>query len=306
MAMRQLYSEESILGKPPEERSLEECLQYGVVCIDKPQGPTSHEVSAFVKKILHTGKTGHTGTLDANVSGVLPVLLNNSCKTAHFIAERNKTYVCIMHLSKEVGEKELQKAFLHFRGKIYQTPPLASAVAKKLRMREVFELKILEVEGRDVLFSVSAEAGFYVRNLVFDIGEILGIRTEMAELRRTKAGKFVESDCLTLQELSDNYWLSKERGKEDLKKFITPIEDVLGLRRVIAADGALHAICTGAHLAIPGIMALDEKISKGERVGIYTGKGELVAVATALMSANEIKPGEKGWAFDVERVIHSF
>jgi len=211
-----------------------------------------------------------------------------------------------MHVSKEVGEKSIEKAFSHFRGKIYQTPPLASAVAKKLRIREVFDLKILEVESRDVLFSVSAEAGFYVRNLVFDVGEVLGVKAEMAELRRTKAGKFVEDNCITLQPLSDYFWLYKERGKEDLKKFITPIEDVLGLPRVIAADGALHAICTGAHLAIPGVMALDDKISKGERVGIYTGKGELVAVAIALMSASEIKPGEKGWAFDVERVIHSF
>ncbi|MFH0712988.1 MAG: RNA-guided pseudouridylation complex pseudouridine synthase subunit Cbf5 [Candidatus Micrarchaeota archaeon] len=300
------YSEIANKGIAPAERSVEQALEHGVICIDKPCGPSSHEVSAFVKKILNVNKTGHTGTLDPEVSGVLPVMLNQSCKAAHFLGDTNKTYVCVMHLEKPIALKDLEKAFSRFRGKIYQTPPLLSAVAKKLRVREVYGLKILEVKDSDVLFTVTSEAGFYVRNLVFDIGEILGVKSEMAELRRTKASAFVEQQAITLQELSDYYWLWKEKERDDIKKFITPIEEFVGLKHVIASDDCLHAISTGADLAIPGIVALDEKIEKGDPVGIFTGKGELVAIATALMPTKEIRFSEKGYAFDIERVIQGF
>ncbi len=304
--MFNIYNEQSNVGKSPAERSLGELLEYGVVCIDKPQGPSSHEVSAFVRKILHIGKTGHTGTLDANVSGVLPVLLNQSCKAAHFLGETSKEYVCVMKLAKKIDKKKLEAAFAHFKGTIYQTPPLASAVVKKLRKRTVYSLKILEVKGELVLFSVHCEAGFYVRNLVFDIGEVLGVKSEMLELRRTRAGTAIENQCITLQELSDYYWLCKEKRNDDVKKFIISIEDFVALKKVIASDDCLRPISTGANLAIPGIVAMDEKIQKGERVGIFTGKGELVAIATALMPFVEIKNSKKGIAFDIERVIHGF
>ncbi|MDP3742171.1 MAG: RNA-guided pseudouridylation complex pseudouridine synthase subunit Cbf5 [Candidatus Micrarchaeota archaeon] len=305
--MHVFYKEEFKLGVSPHQRSVEQALEHGVVCIDKPQGPSSHEVSAFVKKILHVNKAGHTGTLDPNVSGVLPVLLNQGCKVSHFLGETSKTYVCVMQLEKEVSKKDLVKAFNYFKGKIYQTPPLLSAVAKNLRIREVKELKILEVKERNVLFSVSSEAGFYVRNLVFDVGEVLGVKAEMAELRRTKAGVLTEDKCITLQELSDYYWLWKEKGNDEkLKKAIIPIEDFVKLKRVIASDDCLRPISTGADLAIPGILAMDEKIQRGERVGIFTGKGELVAVATALRGSSEIKDLKKGMAFDIERVIQGF
>ncbi len=304
--MHSLYEEQCKTGKSPSQRSIEEALEYGVICIDKPCGPSSHEVSAFARKILQVKKSGHTGTLDPNVSGVLPILLNNSCKASHFLGETTKEYVCVMHLGKKVDEVELEKTLARFRGKIYQKPPLASAVAKNLRIREVYKLNILEIVGKGVLFTVSSEAGFYVRNLVFDIGEVLGIKTEMAELRRTRAGLLKEDKAITLHGLSDYYWLWKEKSKEELKKFIIPIEEVIGLKRVIASDDCLKPISTGANLAIPGIVALDEKIQKGEKVGIFTGKGELVAVATALMSFSDIKKAEKGMAFDIDRVIHSF
>jgi H/ACA ribonucleoprotein complex subunit 4 len=304
--MHVLYKEEGKLGISPSERSVEQALEHGVICIDKPQGPSSHEVSAFVKKILNIDKAGHTGTLDPNVSGVLPVLLNQGCKVSHFLGETSKTYVCVMRLEKEVGGKELEKTFSRFRGKIYQTPPLASAVVKKLRTREVYELKILETKNRDVLFTVSSEAGFYVRNLVFDIGEVLGVKSEMLELRRTKAGPLAEDKCVTLQALSDYYWLWKEKGREEeLKKVIIPVEDFVKLKRVVASDDCLRPISTGADLAIPGILALDETIKKAERVGIFTSKGELCAIATALLGFAEIKGLKKGIAFDIERVINT-
>jgi len=302
-----LRREEYATGKRPSERSMEERLRFGVVPVDKPTGPTSHEVSAFVRRILGLKKTGHTGTLDANVSGVLPVLLEESCKASNVIMGGRKKYVCIMRTGQKATKSGLEEAFSHFRGKIYQKPPLASAVAKKLRVREVFALNILETEGRLVLFEAETEAGTYIRNIVRDVGEVLGAGAEMAELRRAFSGGFNEKQCVTLQELSDRFWLWKEKGEErPLRECVHQIEDVLGLKKTVVSDDAIHSITTGANLAIPGVNQLDETIQKGERVGIYSGKGELLCIAEALLGTEEIKGREKGIAFDVMRVIHGY
>lgn len=286
---------------------MEERLRFGVVPIDKPPGPTSHEVSAFVRRILNAKKTGHTGTLDANVSGVLPVLLEDACKASHFIMSGKKRYVCVTRLGRRAPEKDVREAFSLFKGRIYQKPPLASAVAKKLRVREVFELKVLEIMDKLVLFEAETEPGTYIRNIVRDVGEVLGAGAEMVELRRTLSGGFVEKDCVTLQELSDRHWLWREKGDAGpLEKCLHQVEDVLGLKHVVVSDDAIHSITTGANLAIPGINELDEKIQKGDRVGIYSGKGELLCIAEAFMDTDEIKNREKGIAFDVARVIHGY
>ncbi|HEV8289596.1 MAG TPA: RNA-guided pseudouridylation complex pseudouridine synthase subunit Cbf5 [Candidatus Norongarragalinales archaeon] len=303
-----LQKEKHELGQKPSERTIEELLKWGFVAVDKPQGPTSHEVSAFVKKILNISKTGHTGTLDSNVSGVLPVLLNDAVKAAWWLARSRKKYVCLMRLDKPVSLAQLEsEAFSNLRGKIYQKPPLASAVAKKLRVREVFSLDMLEVDEKHVLFETETEAGTYVRNLVFDAGELLGVKSEMTELRRTLAVGVSEDACFTLQELSDRYWLWKEKKQEkSLREVVRPIEELMHLKKIVASDGALKALGHGSPLAIPGVISLDEGIVKEEPVQILSGKGELVAIGKALKSATEISEEEKGLAVKVERVIHAF
>ncbi|MBI5229138.1 RNA-guided pseudouridylation complex pseudouridine synthase subunit Cbf5 [Candidatus Micrarchaeota archaeon] len=302
-----LREEPANLGKKPEEGSLEELLQYGVVPVNKPIGPTSHEVSAFVRKLLHLKKTGHTGTLDADVSGVLLVLLENSCKVAKFLLGGKKRYVCIMELWEKKKRQEVEAAFSNFRGKIYQTPPLESAVVKKLRVREIFELKLLDLDQNLVLFDCECEAGTYIRKLCYDVGEVLGCGARMKELRRTKASGVDEKDCIKLQDLSDFYWLWKEKKDEaELRKSILPVEKVVDLKKVIASDFALPSICRGANLAIPGVLSFDENVKKGDFVSVFSGKGGLVCIARALMDADEIREKEKGLAFDIERVVHSF
>jgi len=305
--MLALREEESEIGVKPSERSTRELLRFGVVVLDKPRGPSSHEASAFVRKILGVKKAGHSGTLDPNVSGVLPVLLEDACKTVGFLLKQKKSYVCITRFGEKISEAKLREALARFRGKIYQTPPLESAVVKKLRVREVFSLELLETDGRDVLFSCEVEGGFYVRKLVFDLGEVLGTQSEMLELRRTRAAGFNESQCVTLQDLADRAWFWKNEGDDKLlREVILPVEKTVFLKRVVASDGALHAISTGANLAIPGIVALDEGIKRGESVQVLSGKGELVCFAQALLSSGEIASRKNGIAFDVTRVIHSF
>ncbi len=304
MPLLTLRSETPAWGTLPSERSLAEHLKYGVIVLDKPAGPTSHEAAAFVRKLLSLKRAGHTGTLDNNVSGVLPVLLEESTKASNFLLKDRKTYVCLMKLSKELPQKDIDEVFDNFRGEIYQTPPLASAVAKKLRTRRVYQLDVLEVDGKRVLFRAEVSAGTYIRNLVFDFGEIAGVESEMTELRRTLSAGLPESEACTLQDVSDAYWLYKERGDEkELRRLVRSLESVVKLKKVVVGDDAIRPISTGAHLAVAGINALDSDIKTGDAVQVLSGKGELICFAKALMDAGEIAKGGKGWAFDAERVL---
>ena len=307
--MIRLLKEKFEKGVKPSKRSVEEKLKFGVIVLDKPVGPTSHEAASFVKKILHLKKAGHTGTLDYNVSGVLVVLLENSCKTAVLFKNNVKTYVGVLKLGGEVEREKLEEAVRMFTGDIYQKPPVASAVAKKLRVRRVYDFKILEKKGLKVLFKARVESGTYIRTLCFHVGEFLGVGGEMEELRRVESGPFKESQAVILQKLVDAEWLYSQGKGERLSEIVLNIEDALKMmkvKKVIASDYALHSISSGADLAVPGVAGLDESITRNDIVGVFTGKGELVCIGKALMSSSEVLKSKKGIAIDVERVVHSF
>ncbi|MBI5177390.1 RNA-guided pseudouridylation complex pseudouridine synthase subunit Cbf5 [Candidatus Micrarchaeota archaeon] len=308
MPLTVLHKGKYEFGVAPSRRSLDALFGYGVALVDKPKGPSSHEVSSFVRKMLGIKKAGHSGTLDPEVSGVLPVLLQNSCKLAPLLMGSVKEYVCVMDCAKEFSREELDAALENFRGKIFQTPPLASAVAKRLRVRTVYKLEILEVRGRSVLFHSRVQGGTYIRKLVEDAGRVLGAGTTMADLRRTLAAGIAEKDCVTLQELSDRLWLAREQGNEKpIRECVRPIEEVVKVKRVVVGDGMLVPLSSGSNLACGGVDALDWKIGAGDVVGIFTGKGELHSIARASLGTNEIaeKKNEREMAFDVMRVVQS-
>ncbi|MBI5225069.1 RNA-guided pseudouridylation complex pseudouridine synthase subunit Cbf5 [Candidatus Micrarchaeota archaeon] len=301
----------SDLGVEPNNRSIEEQMKYGIVVIDKPIGPSSHEVSAFARKILNLSVTGHTGTLDQNVSGVLVVLLENSRKVVNFLPNTDKKYVCLMRLNREIPLVPLEKTFDNFRGEIYQKPPLQSAVAKKLRTRKIHSLKILEIKGNLVLFECECEAGTYIRKIVSDAAEILGVRAEMAELRRIRAGEFSEKDAISLQTLTDYYWAFKEKGSsEKLQGAIFPVE-ILKFKKIVLLDEAIVKIKSGVRPKAGDVVEISEGILGKENAGIYTGKGELVAICETTLSSSEIKRafdlGKKEEIIaNIIRVIHPF
>ncbi|MFH1750127.1 MAG: RNA-guided pseudouridylation complex pseudouridine synthase subunit Cbf5 [Candidatus Micrarchaeota archaeon] len=302
---------EGKIGKRPSERPIGELLEYGIAVIDKPPGPSSHEVSAFARKILSLKATGHTGTLDQNVSGVLVVLLGSSRKMAGYLSKADKKYVCVMRLSKPTSNAQLECALDNFRGEIYQKPPLQSAVAKKLRIRKIHSLNVLEIRENLALFECACEAGTYIRKLVFDIGEILGIKAEMAELRRVRAGQFDEKQAVSLQELADHYWAWKEKGDDSyIRRTIFPIE-TLKMKKIVLTDASAQKIRNGIRPKISDVMALDENIDSLDVVGLFTLNGELIAAARSLMPSHEVKLKH---ASDedalpvaaIERVIHEF
>lgn len=292
-------------GCNPNERKTEEIINYGIVNIDKPKGPTSHQVSDYVQKILHINKSGHSGTLDPAVTGVLPVALGRGTRIVQGLLTAGKEYVAIMHLHKDVEEKILRDTIQkNFIGKILQMPPIKSSVKRQLRTRTVYYLDILEIDGKEILFKVGTEAGTYIRKLCFDIGQKLKVGAHMAELRRTKAGPFDETTSFSLYELTDAYYFWKEENNEKfIRKAVQPVENgVAHLPKVWVFDTTVESLCHGVDLKVPGISKLNDNINKDDVVAIMTLKEELVALGTAKMNSEEML-GEKGLAVKTEKVF---
>ncbi len=289
-----------------DKRTLEQLLNYGLIILDKPPGPTSHETVAWTKRILKIPKIGHSGTLDPQVSGVLPLGLGEATKALGVLLYGPKEYHALGRLHSLPSKEKLDNVIDMFRGEIFQKPPQRSAVLRQTRTRTIYELEILEQKERLLLTRILCEAGTYIRKLYYDIGEILGPGATMIELRRTRVDQFYESDGLvTLHELANAFALWEEK-KDDAKlmKMIKPIEYALSeLKSVIIRDSAVDALCHGAQLAIPGILQISPNLKKGDIVGIYTQKGEAVALAESTMSEEEIRDATKGYAFETKRII---
>lgn len=293
-------------GTAPSQRSLQMHLRLGAINLDKPSGPTSHEVVAWVKRVLEVEKAGHSGTLDPKVTGILPTLLGDATRIMDSLLLAGKEYICLMHVHKPQPKKRIMEVCSEFIGPIYQTPPLKSAVVRQLRVRTIYYLEILEIEDQNVLMRVGCEAGTYIRKLCFDIGLAMGTGANMEELRRTKAGPFREDETLvTMHQLKDAYVTWKETGDESgLRNVIQPVESALKhLPRLTVADNAVDAVCHGAPLAAPGLLTLETDIAKGNPVGLFTLKGEAVAVALAAMNSREMLDSKTGIVALTERVI---
>ena len=294
-------------GKAPEKNSIKELLDSGIINIDKPSGPTSHQVSSFVQRILNIDKSGHSGTLDPKVTGILPVALGKGTRIVQSLLTAGKEYVCLMHLHNPFDEDHLREVIKNkFAGKIKQMPPAKSAVKRRNRFRKIYYFDILEIKDQDVLFRVGTQAGTYIRKLCHDIGASMDNGAHMVELRRTKAGPFQEyEDLCTLQDLADAYHYYKENQDETkLKKLIHPIEfGVRHLPKVWVTDTTVNTLCNGASLKVPGIAKVESDIQVGEPVAIMTLKNELVSVAESMMISKDMVSKDRGMACKPQQVF---
>ena len=293
-------------GHKPSERPAEEYIRYGVINLDKPSGPTSHEVAAWTKKILHLQRIGHGGTLDPKVTGILPITLEDSTKIVQVFLHSGKEYICVMKLHGDAEETRVKEVLEEFQNQIFQKPPLRASVKRQLRTRRIYYIDFLEVNSRNVLFKIGCEGGTYIRKLCYDIGEILGVGAHMQELRRTRAGPFMESSSrVTLHDVA--YWFGKWEQKKDeslLRKIIQPMETALGLiPKIVVRDSAVDALCHGANLTAPGVLSVETDIRKGSMIAILTLKGEAVALAQALLSTDEIADMKHGTIATLQRVV---
>ncbi|MCU0852706.1 MAG: RNA-guided pseudouridylation complex pseudouridine synthase subunit Cbf5 [Thermoplasmata archaeon] len=291
-------------GKRPEDRSLAELLQDGVVVIDKPSGPTSHQVTSWAADIMGVSKAAHGGTLDPRVTGVLPVGVGNAVRAMDALHYGTKAYVGVMRMHGNVDPKRLMEVFSEFTGEIFQTPPMRSAVKREMRTRRVEALRLLEVSGRDVLFDVECEAGTYIRSLCVDMGDALATGAHLQDLRRTRAGALTEADAVSLHDLKDAFEEHKTGNDQLLRSMLRPKEVLVAqIPKVEVKDSAVDAICHGASLAVPGVVAIDEQIRKGDPVAVMTMSGEGVGLGTAMMDAQEVLKRSDGFAVEVSRVL---
>ena len=222
------------------------------------------------------------------------------------VIHSSKAYVCVMQLHEPVDEDRLREVIGLFTGVIYQKPPVRSNVKRALRRKTINWIKLLEYTGKYALMIVDCEAGTYMRKLCWDIGLVLSVGAHMRELRRIRTGPFHEDKYMVrMHDIAEALIRLREEGKDDLlRRTVLPGEfSVCHLPKVAVRDSAVEAIVSGATLAVPGVAMIQEGIRKGDTVALLTLKGELIGLAKALMSTEEVLQADKGLAFKPERVI---
>jgi H/ACA ribonucleoprotein complex subunit 4 len=296
-------------GYSPLGRPIDILKKYGVINLDKPSNPSSHEVVAWIKRILKVDKTGHSGTLDPKVTGCLITCINNSTRLVKAQQSAGKEYVAVVKLHGKIDKvKKLEKALETLTGACFQRPPLISAVKKELRVRTIYETKLLEYdEKRDMgIFWVSCEAGTYIRTLCVHIGYLLGCGAHMAELRRVRSGALKEDKSMvTMHDVKDAQWHYEQYGKEEyLRRVIMPLEILLTTYpRIVVKDTSINAVCYGAQLMLPGVLRYESNIECGQEIILISTKGEAVALAIAQMTTSTIATCDHGIVARTKRVI---
>lgn len=264
-------------------KTTEELLEFGIINIDKSSGPTSFNISDFVKKSLGLRKTSHFGTLDPKVTGVLPVALNRACKLTGYFLGEDKEYIGIMRVHDEIDLDKIRKVIEEkFKGIIKQTPPVKSRVKRQEREREVKIFDLLEQDGKDILFRVSCQGGTYIRKICDDLGKELGSGAHMLELRRVRAGIFEEENeeypIVNLYDFEKAVIEYKNGNDELLRKIIIPGEIVSRVYKPIKVKKEeVRRLWTGKQIFVkdivskPGLVK-DEIISvfaEDKFVGMY-------------------------------------
>lgn len=296
-------------GSSPLKRPLKEYIKTGVINLDKPSNPSSHEVVAWIRRILKADKTGHSGTLDPKVTGCLLVCIDRATRLVKSQQGAGKEYVCVLRLHSSLQtEKALSRALETLTGALFQRPPLISAVKRQLRIRTIYETKLIEFDNKRHLavFWVSCEAGTYIRTLCVHLGLLLGVGGHMQELRRVRSGAMGENDgIVTMHDVLDAQWVyDNTRDESYLRRVIRPLESLLtGYKRIVVKDTAVNAVCYGAKLMIPGLLRYEADIELNEEVVLMTTKGEAIAIGIAQMTTVELATCDHGVVAKVKRCI---
>ena len=296
-------------GSSPLKRDLKSYVSSGVINLDKPSNPSSHEVVAWIKRILRTEKTGHSGTLDPKVTGCLIVCIDRATRLVKSQQGAGKEYVCIVRLHDELKDaKDMGRSLENLTGALFQRPPLISAVKRQLRVRTIYDSNLIEFDNKRGLgvFWASCEAGTYMRTLCVHLGMLLGVGGHMQELRRVRSGALAENDNLvTLHDVLDaQYVYDNTRDESYLRKIIQPLETLLvGYKRIVVKDSAVNSVCYGAKLMIPGLLRYEEGIELYDEVVLITTKGEAIAIGIAQMTTVDLQSCDHGIVAKVKRCI---
>jgi len=296
-------------GCSPLKREIADYVRSGYINLDKPSNPSSHEVVAWIKRILKVEKTGHSGTLDPKVTGCLIVCIERATRLVKSQQSAGKEYVGIVRLHNAIeNETKLARAIETLTGAVFQRPPLISAVKRQLRIRTIYESKLIEYDENQKLgvFWISCEAGTYVRTLCVHLGLLLGVGGVMQGLRRVRSGIVHENEGLvTMHDVMDaQYQYDHHRDESYLRRVISPLEKLLvNHKRVLMKDSAVNAICYGAKIMIPGVLRYEDGIELNQEIVLVTTKGEAICLAIALMTTAVIASCDHGVIAKIKRVI---
>lgn len=296
-------------GHSPLKRPISEYIKAGFINVDKPSNPSSHEVVSWIKRILKVEKTGHSGTLDPKVTGCLIVCIDRATRLVKSQQNAGKEYVAVFNLHSAVENiQKVTQGLEKLRGALFQRPPLISAVKRQLRVRSVYDSKLLDFDTeRNIgVFWVSCEAGSYIRTMCVHLGLMLGVGGQMIELRRVRSGIQGEKEGLvTMHDILDAQWAYENHKDESyLRRVIKPLEGLLiAHKRIFIKDSAVNAVCYGAKVLLPGILRYDDGIEMDQEIVIVTAKGEAVALALAMMTTSTMASCDHGVAAKLKRVI---
>ncbi|KAF0687859.1 Aste57867_20446 [Aphanomyces stellatus] len=296
-------------GSTPLKRNMHDYVRYGVINLDKPANPSSHEVVAWIRRILRVDKTGHSGTLDPKVTGCLIVCVDRATRLVKSQQGAGKEYVAIVRLHSAIeSQGHLARAIETLTGALFQRPPLISAVKRQLRIRTIYSSKLIEYDDERHLgvFHVSCEAGTYIRTLCVHLGLVLGVGGHMQELRRVRSGVLGESDTMvTMHDVLDaQYAFDTYKDESYLRRIVRPLEVLLTTyKRIVVKDSAVNAVCYGAKFMVPGLLRFADDIDINEEVVLMTTKGEAIAIGIAQMTTAVMATCDHGVVAKIKRVI---
>ncbi|GAB0095472.1 H/ACA ribonucleoprotein complex subunit 4 [Sergentomyia squamirostris] len=296
-------------GSSPLNRPIQDYVSSGFMNIDKPSNPSSHEVVAWLKRILKVQKTGHSGTLDPKVTGCLIVCIDRATRLVKSQQSAGKEYVAVFKLHAAVEAlSKVHQGLEKLRGALFQRPPLISAVKRQLRVRSVYDSKLLDFDvNRNLgVFWVSCEAGSYIRTMCVHLGLMLGVGGHMIELRRVRSGIQSEKENMaTMHDVLDaQYMYDHHKDESMLRRVIHPLEGLLvGHKRIFMKDSSVNAVCYGAKIMLPGVLRYEDGIELNQEIVICTTKGEAIALAVALMTTATMASCDHGVCAKIKRVI---
>lgn len=280
---------------------------HGVINIHKEKGYTSHDVVAKLRGIVGQKKIGHTGTLDPDATGVLPVCLGKATKLCDMLTDKNKTYETVMLLGKVTDTQDISGTVLNeaptdmldedtvktviqsFVGDYMQVPPMYSAlkvngkklyelaregveVERKARPVTIINIEIKEINLPRVRMEVSCSKGTYIRTLCHDIGEKLGCGACMEELIRTRVSRFKLEDSLTLSQVQE----LKEAG--NLDKILVPIDEMFSYYEAITLKEEFMSFVYNGNTFMPKHVKQYIELVDGKMVRVYDDKGNFIAI----------------------------
>jgi H/ACA ribonucleoprotein complex subunit 4 len=288
----------------PADAIAERIRAGAFLLLDKPRGPSSHQVTAWARNLLGVDVAGHAGTLDPNVSGLLWVGVGPALKLLPLVLEFPKRYVASVVLHGEAPDREIHRVITEFTGPIYQTPPVRSAVKRERRIRTIHRLHLVERDGPRLLLDAVTDSGTYIRTLAVDLGEALGVGAHLEELRRIQTGPFGERQAASLTTLADARAARQAGDCAPLLTLLHPIDEVWReFPTIVVKDAAASALAHGAGLARGGIVSVPRSFGRGAHVVLVSRTGELIATGVAQHDSRTLGEVAHGWVVGETRVF---